>query len=156
MVAERSRRGRRGLRRPIIAAGKPRAVSFLSSSRVPALPHAEVGCNPTLASGIPECQLPKAFKFGGAKVPQSFPQWTLEGGVLPHPKRWGWPHNHPQTRHPPAVGGRLKHHDPGHWACSRRQSREATGFKQPCSTGAHALEQAQLWVDLWHLLLHWR
>lgn len=35
--------------------------------------------NPTLASGIPECQLSEALKLGGAKAPLSFYHGTLEG-----------------------------------------------------------------------------
>lgn len=136
--------------------GQPRAGWFLSSPRVPAL------CLMLRWAAIPPWLLvylsASSQKLSSWVGPRQLCLSTMGplGVILPHPKRWGWPHSHPQTRHPPAGGGRQKHHDPGHWACSGRQSREATGFKQPCCTGPHALGQAHLWVDLWRLLLHWR
>lgn len=63
------------------ARGAARAGWFLSSSRVPALPHAEVGSNSNLASGIPERQLSEALKLGGAKAALSFHRGTLGGGL---------------------------------------------------------------------------
>lgn len=137
-------KGQGGLRRPIIAAGQPRAGSFLSSSRVQ---HAELGGNPTLASGIPECQLSEALKLGGAEAPLSFHHGTLEDMSYLIPKdRVGLIATHRQgIPLQTEVHRSIMIPDIGHVLKGKAERPQASSSPV-----------ALLWVDLWHLLLHWR
>lgn len=75
--------------------------------------------------------------------PDSLPL-TQGPGILPPPKRWGWPHSHPQTRHPLGGGGRRRHRDHGRWACSGRQRERL--WHQP-ELGGDLVPHAPWWAS---------